>query len=322
MKKMMWILTCILTFVLVFSGSALIKLKFPTFSNPLHVDWDASVGTIYTDLTYGEEDLNTYDLYVPADQSKEAYGLVVYLHAGGFTGGDKSDDAEILQYFTSKGYVAAGINYSLRTDENTANIYQMSQEIKQSIPVIQEKAAELGYPLDQMAISGGSAGGALALLYAYRDAETSPIPVKMVFEGVGPPSFEPSLWLGIGNSDNPYESNEAAESSAGFASIMTGKDITVDMMRNGEYKKYIDEISPYTHITPNSVPTLAAYGTYDKIVPFALTRDFVKALEDNHVPHDFIEFKRSGHGLQNDPKEAKLYAEKINEYLEKYMPNQ
>ncbi|MCG7378800.1 alpha/beta hydrolase [Paenibacillus sp. ACRSA] len=321
MKKMMWLLTCTLTFVLVFSGSALIKLKFPTFSNPLQVDWNESVGTIYTDLVYGEEELNNYDLYVPADQTKDSYGLVVYLHAGGFTGGDKSEDAEMLKYFASKGYVAAGVNYSLRTDENTANLYQMSEEIKQSIPVIQEKAAELGYHLDQMAISGGSAGGALALLYAYRDADTSPIPVKMVFEGVGPPSFEPSLWLGIDDSDNPYESNEAAEAGAGFASIMTGEDITVDMMRNGEYKKYVDEISPYTHITENSVPTLAAYGTYDKVVPFGLTRNFLKALEDNHVPHDFIEFKRSGHGLQNDRKEAKLYTDKINEYLDKYMPN-
>lgn len=70
MKKMMWILTCILTFVLVFSGSAFLKLKFPTFSNPLHVDWSDSVGTIYTDLEYGKEELNKYDLYVPADHSK------------------------------------------------------------------------------------------------------------------------------------------------------------------------------------------------------------------------------------------------------------
>lgn len=216
----------------------------------------------------------------------------------------------MLKYFTSKGYVAAGINYSLRTDENTVNLYQMSQEIKQSIPVIKEKAAELGYNLDEMAISGGSAGGALALLYAYRDADSSPIPVKLVFEGVGPPSFEPSIWLGIDNTDSPYESDEAAEASAAFASIMTGESITAEMMRNGEYKKYVDEISPYTHITKNSVPTLAAYGTYDKVVPFGLTKNLLEALKENNVPHDFIEFKRSGHGLQNDPKEAKLYFEK------------
>lgn len=319
MKKMMWILTCILTFVFVFSGSVFLKLKVPTLSNPLHVDWSDSVGTVYTDLVYGEEELNNYDLYVPADQSKDTYGLVVYLHAGGFTSGDKSDDADMLKYFTSKGYVAAGINYSLRTDTNTVNLNQMSQEIKQSIPVITKKAAELGYNLDEMAISGGSAGGALALLYAYRDADSSPIPLKMVFEGVGPPSFEPSIWLGMDNMDNPYETDEAAKAGASFASVMTGESITVDMMRDGEYKKYVDEISPYTHITKNSVPTLAAYGTYDKVVPFGLTKNFIEALRDNNVPHDFIEFKRSGHGLQNDPKESQLYFEKINEYLDKYM---
>lgn len=317
MKKMLWVFICILTFVVVFSGSAFIKLKFPG-GQTFQVDWNDSVGTIHTDLEYGKEELNKFDLYVPADHSKASYGLVVYLHAGGFTGGDKSDDADILKYFTSKGYVAAGVNYSLRTDKNTANIYQMSKEIKQSIPVIQKKAAELGYNLDEMAVSGGSAGGALALLYAYRDAASSPIPVKFVYEAVGPASFEPFEWLG--SDDSTYESDEIAKAGANFASLMTGENITVEMMRNGEYKKYVDAISPYTHITKNSVPTLAAYGTYDKVAPFRLSKYLLKALKDNNVPYDFIEFKKSGHGLQNDPKEAKLLNEKINEYLDKYMP--
>lgn len=39
---------------------------------------------------------NKFDLYVPADRNKDTYGLVVYLHAGGFTAGDRSDNADIL----------------------------------------------------------------------------------------------------------------------------------------------------------------------------------------------------------------------------------
>lgn len=32
------------------------------------------------------------------------------------------------------------------------------------------------------------------MLYAYRDAEESPLPVKMMFEMVGPPSFFAEDW--------------------------------------------------------------------------------------------------------------------------------
>lgn len=61
-------------------------------------------------------------------------------------------------------------------------------EIRDSIPHVIAEAEKLGYKVDKMAISGGSAGGTLALLYAYRDAEQSPVPVKMVFEAVGLPA--------------------------------------------------------------------------------------------------------------------------------------
>ena len=53
-----------------------------------------------------------------------------------------------------------------------------------------------------MAVSGGSAGGCLALLYAYRDAKDSPVPVKMVFEAVGPSSFYPEDWTNYGLDQN------------------------------------------------------------------------------------------------------------------------
>lgn len=37
----------------------------------------------------------------------ESYGLVVYLHAGGFTSGDKNADTKMLQWLCENGYVAA-----------------------------------------------------------------------------------------------------------------------------------------------------------------------------------------------------------------------
>lgn len=45
--------------------------------------WSEKIGTKLTGISYGEGELNKYDLYLPKDSSKANYGLVVYIHAGG-----------------------------------------------------------------------------------------------------------------------------------------------------------------------------------------------------------------------------------------------
>ena len=45
-----------------------------------------------------------------------------------------------------------------------------------------------------------------------------------------------------------------------------------------------------------------------------------QALTEHNVPHKYIICEHSGHGLQNDNKEFLLYNQKMEEYLDKYMP--
>ena len=139
--KIMFIFICILAFIISFVGSAIFKMTYkPKWTKKYSVDWDDSIGTIHKDISYGDKESNKFDLYVPKDNSKENYGLIVYLHAGGFTSGDKSGDADILQWLCSKGYVTAGINYTLFDGENDASVYSQSMEIKKAIPVVVEEA--------------------------------------------------------------------------------------------------------------------------------------------------------------------------------------
>ena len=309
--RMLWGLVYISTFLAVFIMSAVVKLAYNPLASEYKINWNDSVGKAYKNLKYGEGGANKFDLYVPARRQGKTCGLVVYIHAGGFTGGDKGDDEEILKWFCSKGYVSAGVNYTLFSVQNpSASVYTMSQDIKNSIPVIVEEAEKLGYKLDRMAISGGSAGGCLALLYAYRDAAQSPIPVKCVFEMVGPPSFHPEDWYGL---------EADANAASVFFSIMSGKTITPEMIGTEKYNEAIKDISPYMWIDENSVPTLCAYGVHDKLVPFGSVKYLIEALDKNKVPHDYIEFKHSGHGLQNDDSQFKQYMDKMNEYLDTYM---
>lgn len=116
--KGMFTFICILVFILsMMIGIASKLLIKPSWTKEYSVKWSDELGTLHKDIAYGNGDANKFDLYLPKDNRKENYGLVVYLHAGGFTAGDKSGDVEMLSWLCKKGYVAAGINYTLRDDK-------------------------------------------------------------------------------------------------------------------------------------------------------------------------------------------------------------
>ncbi len=311
--KAMWGFIYVLAFIVTFAGSAIFKMTYNPYGSEFSVDWNDSVGTVYTDLSYGNGEASKFDLYVPADASRDRYGLIVYLHAGGFTGGDKSGDLQMLQWLCSKGYVTAGINYTLFSETHPdASVYSQSMEIKESMPYVVEEAEKLGYHIDEMAISGGSAGGCLALLYAYRDAESSPVPVKMVFEAVGPSSFYPEDW-------KSYGLDKSADAARELFGTMAGKEIEAEF-GTPSYDEEMKDISALLWVNQKTVPTLMVYGKYDKIQPYEGSQRLLKALEDNNIPHDYYLCEHSGHGLQNDTKVYVEYMRKILEYLDVYMP--
>ena len=310
----MFIFVCILAFIISFVGSVIFKIRYkPKWVKKYSVDWNESIGTVYKDISYGDKESNKFDLYVPKDNSKENYGLIVYLHAGGFTAGDKSGDEEILKWLCSKGYVTAGINYTLHTNENNASVYSQSMEIKEAMPIVVEEAKKLGYYLNKMVISGGSAGGTLAMIYAYRDADTSPIPVKMMFELVGPASFFAEDW-------NCYGLDKNKEAAAGLFGVMLGSEIDKDIIGTSKLQEVMKPISAYAWVNENSAPSVIAYGKYDKICPFKTARHLVNALKENNVDYKYFEAQHSGHGLQNDNKVYKEFWDTVVEYLDKYMP--
>lgn len=312
--KVLWGFLYVTTFLVVFAVSAMIKMTSDPFHGAYKVDWSESVGTIHGDIPYGEGEANKFDLYVPADSTSENYGLVVYLHAGGFTSGDKRDDADMLKWLCSKGYVAAGINYTLRTDTNTASVLSQSNEIKEAVPKVIEAAEQLGYPIGKMAVAGGSAGHALAMIYAYRDAAEAPVPVVLTFGAVGPASFYQEDW-GV------YGLDQSDEACAGMFSVMAGVEITPEEIRDGSYLEKVKPISASMWVDENSAPTVVAYGTHDRVQPYLASLRLKTALEENGVDYKYFELPHSGHGLQNDNAVSKQWMDAIAQYLDRFMPN-
>lgn len=314
----MFIIICFIVFLALFLLGVFSKIGIkPEWSKKYTVEESDKIVTLYENISYGNEESNKFDLYLPKDNSKETYGLVVYLHAGGFTSGDKKDDKNMLSWLCSKGYVAVGINYTLRTEENDKSIYSQSMEIKEAIPIVVEEAKKLGYEINGIAMSGGSAGGALAMLYAYRDANDSPVPVKLMFEMVGPSSYFVEDWdiYGLGQ-----DNDESRLAGAVLFSVMGGVEITPEMIEDSSYQKLLEPISAFSYVDGKSVPSVMLYGKYDKIQPYKGIRHLEKALKQNDVDYKLFVAEHSGHGVQNDDKIMKEYMETVEEYLDKYLP--
>jgi acetyl esterase/lipase len=317
MKKGAFIALGVVAFIVSFGlGAASKMIKSPAMQK-YSVKWSDDLGTKKTDIAYGDGEAEKFDLYLPKDDTKETYGLAVYLHAGGFTSGDKSGDEEMLSWLCSKGYVAAGINYTLRTDTNTASVLTQSNEIKAAMPKVVEAAKEAGYPIDKMTIAGGSAGHALAMIYAYRDGADAPVPVVLTFGAVGPSSFYVEDWgiFGAGT-----ETEQQREVAAALFSVMSGEAITPESIADGSYLEKVKPIAAAEWVKNNPVPTVVAYGAHDKMQPFAASKRLKSALEENHVDYQYFVLPHSGHGLQNDNLLSLKWIQTVEQYLDKYMP--
>lgn len=108
------------------------------------------------------------------------------------------------------------------------------------------------------------------------------------------------------------------DTDAEFLSMMTGVNITEEIIKSGEYEKYVDMISPARLVNENSVPTLLGYGLKDHLVPRELKYKLVSALEDNGVEYDYFEFPNCNHGMYRDLDMLKQFLELSLEYCERY----
>ena len=56
------------------------------------------------DVRYGNKERNLLDIYIPAKADKEReHGLILFLHGGSWTSGDKASMASECRYFADRG---------------------------------------------------------------------------------------------------------------------------------------------------------------------------------------------------------------------------
>ena len=269
--------------------------------------WSADDGRVLSGLSYGTAKANKYDLYLPNSlDPKTDAPLLLLIHGGSWTEGKRGDVAYACKYYAKNGCIAATMDYSLISQKTPdVTVKTMLDEITACIAAIKKQLEKEGYHAPKLAVGGFSAGGHLALLYAYSRASESAIPVAFVFDKVGPVSFHREFW-----------GDRIAAMLIGY-----GARIQVDPKKldTPEMKAAADSLSPLHFVGPKSVPTIFAYGGKDDLVKPIHRDELAKALEEHHVPNVRVDFPNSNHMLWDDPDSTETFRKAVLQYCETYM---
>lgn len=190
------------------------------------------------------------------------------------------------------------------------------------MPQVIEAASAAGYNVTEMAMAGGSAGACLAMIYTYRDGAEALVPIRMLYQMVGPSSYFREDW-GIYGLDR--DTDESVDAAIALFGAMSGHKITREEIRSGAYQEYMKLLSAINYVKDNPVPSLLLYGTEDygtedRFQPFLAVWRLENALIAAGSDYQLFTAPHSGHGVQNDNAVMRKFMETVDEYLERYMP--
>lgn len=137
----------------------------------------AAEAKVILDAAYGENPAQKMDVYLPANRTSST-PVIIVLHGGAFVAGDKSEFSLQSQTLAGKGFAVLNINYRLVNadgllqlpplrKESTVKITEQVNDVKSAVNFASAKAGEWIMATSGWGISGHSAGGTIAMLYAY-----------------------------------------------------------------------------------------------------------------------------------------------------------
>lgn len=128
--------------------------------------------TFYQDVPYGNETRKRLDILLPSP--KAPTGLVIYIHGGGFQGGDKSviyadNGIPFINELLANNIAFASINYYLLQNNEQAGIIKSLQDTKRALQFIKFYADTLNIRKDRIILFGNSAGAGSSLWLGFHD---------------------------------------------------------------------------------------------------------------------------------------------------------
>lgn len=238
------------------------------------------------------------DLYLPQGKDGMRFPAILIIHGGGWSGGHRNDRREIQmgETFAKAGFVAASIDYRLRTPTNGC-WPQCIHDCKTALRFLRANAEKYAIRPESIGAIGGSAGGHLALLLAY-SGETGaldpagPYPgvstkVKAVVDLYGIPDV--ALW--------------------GAKAVLQG-------VPAADFEQGVRDASPVTYLTRDSPPTLVMHGTGDKTVPVSVSDAFAKVLKERGARHAYRRIEDAPHTFLLESKVGDFRGEVVGFFRE------
>ena len=219
------------------------------------------------------------DLYFPNGPKRLDRPAVVFIHGGGFTGGDKAEyrSASVSADLCRAGYVVVSSNYVLGSKTKEGVWPQNIADCRNAVRWVRAHAKELGVNPDKIAVAGGSAGGYLALMVGLSDDRTGP---------GGDPAAKVSARVsavidmyGVVNFSKHGKGDVVGASAA-------------------EQQAYLPELQ----CDPQDPAVLILHGTADTTVDIAQSDGMAKALRTAKTSYEYIVVDGAPHTFDLHPK--------------------
>jgi acetyl esterase/lipase len=278
--------------------------------------------TLRKDLSYGPHERNVADISLP--DGAAAKGVILFIHGGIWMLGGKENCPVFLDVFRDS-FIVVSINH--RYIDETTHISDLEDDVAAAVAWIRDFALQNNTDPGKLILMGHSSGAHLGMLYAYKQHETSPIPVAFCVDMAGPADMSDIAFL-YNFKKLKWEKlfYQLAEKAAGHH-IAEG-DITAEGYSESG-KEILAAISPLSFVTPDSPPTIIVHDVADTIVPYANSAALNSVFNVYGIDHYFMaSYSGIGHilGAKVIKGGAMLYDKTLeawiirimNEYIEKY----
>jgi len=209
-------------------------------------------------VKYGPHERNVMDVWLA--QSKEPTPVLVSIHGGGFRGGNKSVDANLLRSCLDEGISVVAITYRL---SDTAIAPAQHLDAARAIQFIRSKAKEWNVDKTRFAATGGSAGAGLSLWLGFHDDMADPDSEDSVKR-----ESTRLTCMAVYNGQSTYDPRVLRELFPGsdtykHAALQQLYDYDLDKLDEAppEKIKLFEEVSALTHLTDDDPPALLMYAT-------------------------------------------------------------
>lgn len=228
------------------------------------------------DIAYGTDAKQKFDMYLPAGRTTSATKVIILIHGGGWSTGDKSEFNAYVDTLKRRlpGYAIININYRLAS--GSVNLFPTQEnDVNAAINFIYNKRNDYLIS-DKFVLLGNSAGGHLSLLQAYK--YSSPIKIKAVVDFYGPTDL-------VDMYNNP--ASIFAPPSA-LAAVVGGTPATNPVM--------YQQSGPVNFVTAQSPPTIILQGGADVLVSPSQSVALKNKLVTFGVVNQYVFYPAENHG--------------------------